>query len=61
MPKVKLTEGTDEFPLHSPGDCVDEAGGGETSKEHVVQENQVKARQPVIPSEVPQQIKPCNS
>lgn len=55
--KVRLTKGTDELSLYSPGDCLDQGGRSESSKQHVVQEDDVEVPQPVIPTKVSQQIK----
>lgn len=48
------TKGTDELSLYGPGDRVDQGGGGETGKQHVVQEDDVEVPQPVISTKVSQ-------
>lgn len=53
----RLTEGTNELPLYRPGDRLDEGGGREASKQHVVQEDDVEVPQPVVAAEVTQEIK----
>lgn len=50
----RLTKGTDELSLNCPGDRLDQGGRGETSKQHVVQEDNVKVPEPVVPTEVSQ-------
>lgn len=50
----RLTKGTDELSLNCPGDCLDQGGRGETSKQHVVQEDYVEVPKPVKPTKVPQ-------
>lgn len=53
----RLTEGTNELPLYRPGDRLDEGGGREASKQHVVQEDDVEVPQPVVAAKVSQEIK----
>lgn len=50
----RLTKGTDELSLYCPGDCLDQGGRGETSKHHVVQEDNVEVAKPVIATIVSQ-------
>ena len=50
----RLTKGTDELSLYRPGDCLDQRGRGETSKQHVVKEDDVEVPKPVIPTKVSQ-------
>lgn len=52
--ECRLTKGTDELSLYGPGDRVDQGGGGETGKQHVVQEDDVEVPQPVISTKVSQ-------
>lgn len=52
--RSRLTKGTDELSLYSPGDCGDERGGGEASKQHVVQEDNVEVPKPVVTAKVSQ-------
>ena len=54
----RLTEGSDELPLHGPGERVHQAGRGEACEHHVVEEYDVEVAQPVVASKVSQQIKP---
>lgn len=53
----RLTEGTNELPLYRPGDRLDEGGGREAGKQHVVQEDDVEIAQPVVATKVSQEIK----
>lgn len=55
--EIGLTEGTNELPLHRPGDRLDEGGGREAGKQHVVQEDDVEVAQPVVTAKVSQEIK----
>ena len=50
----KLTKSTDELSLNCPGDCLDQGGRGETSKQHVIQEDNVEVPKPVVPTKVSQ-------
>lgn len=52
------TEGPDELPLHRPGHRLDEGGGGQTRKHHVVQEHHVEVPQPVVAAKVSQEVEP---
>lgn len=51
----------DEAPLNGPRDRINETGGGEPGKQHVVKEDYVEVSQPVIASEIPEQIEPRDS
>ena len=52
----RLTKGTDELSLYCPGDCLYQRGRGETSKQHVVKEDNVEVPEPVISTKVSQQV-----
>lgn len=52
--KSRLTKGTDELSLYCPGDCLNKGGRGEASKQHVVQEDDVKVPKPVVPTIISQ-------
>lgn len=50
----RLTKGTNKLSLNCPCHCLDQRGRGETSKQHVVQEDNVEISKPVIPTKVSQ-------